>query len=371
MADPCHVDRLPDDLLRDILHRAAVRLDWRDAGVWALEEKGCRTDSRTEWAQVRELCRLQGVSTRFYLIASTVRNLHCRISPRVPKKEIVGLANFLSKTRCAKGLSLTFGPKTDPEDDEDEDGDRHPETPLVLFISPAESKLFKEILNQAPRLEQFAAVKGHFTEYDGGLDGNAAANLRTRASNLLLEALSKSCPRLSALALGNHISSPLRFPLLAPSLNLFDKAFPQLKRLCINGDVQADSNGQGVTSLLKLCPHLLQLELCYATPYSEYLLVDSDSLEVLEVQMPYIRKSKPDNLCDSLRKLTVSFDPEIGESVDESTLLEAVRGLERFQKLELVRLKDTGDLTPFAAQALLSLQWRRPGLQILVNKLNK
>lgn len=277
--------------------------------------------------------------------------------------------------------------------------------------------------------------------------------------------------------------------MLAQSLGLVCKPFPQLRRLCINEDVQIGSDGQGFTSLLQLCPNLLQLEIerdhCYGqpTPDPECLFIHSDSLEVLkfrslyydrnlDIRTPKLRSaelgceflgavvieapnlialeidisakvtvlapckqleslwlksfserdflwdsthplhealqscsnlkymaiegglitdvssltealgslteldvteeswcevcnSRPENL-RLLRKLTVSFDHRFPcKSLDEGRLFKSLRLLECFPKLESLRLQDTGDLTPSAAKALVSLQNRQPRLSIL------
>ncbi|GAQ78252.1 hypothetical protein KFL_000100180 [Klebsormidium nitens] len=204
MADPCHLDRIPTDLLRDVLHRAAVRLDCTDGGLRALDEMRTCKNSRAEWAQVRELCRLQAVSKRFHQVASTVKNLHCRINPQAASRMLSGLATFLSKARCAEGLALTFGPKsTDPEDDWDDNGVRHPETQFSLCRTLAESQCFQELFIEAPCLQQFAVVRERFNRSEV-LGQEMAADVEL-ATNRLLEALSANCPRLSALALGCRI----------------------------------------------------------------------------------------------------------------------------------------------------------------------
>lgn len=72
------------------------------------------------------------------------------------------------------------------------------------------------------------------------------------------------------------------------------KPFVKLRRLCIHADVQVGTLGQGLTSLLKLCPGLLQLEIerehfhdRRAAPDTQYLVVDLDSLEVLDFESFY------------------------------------------------------------------------------------
>lgn len=170
MAEPCHLDRFPIDVLRDILHRAAVRLDCKDAAVWALGKQWSSTNFKEQWAQVMELCRLQGVCKRCYRVAATVKNLRCRISPLKAKAEISGLAIFLSKARCAEGLAITIGPETLRKDHEDEGGYRHPETQATLFRALAESQSFRELFVQAPCLERFAVVIERSTQYKEELD---------------------------------------------------------------------------------------------------------------------------------------------------------------------------------------------------------
>lgn len=146
MVDLCQVDRLPDDLLCDVLHRAAVRLDCTDAGLRALDERWTNKNSRASWAQVRELCRLQEVSKRFQHVTSTVKNLHCRISPLNAEAEILGLATFLSRTRCAGGLALTLALEDDVMSDEDgEREDLPPGIPSSIFRDLAESKCFEQL----------------------------------------------------------------------------------------------------------------------------------------------------------------------------------------------------------------------------------
>lgn len=306
MAGQCQLDRLPEDLLRNIFHRAAVRLECTDAGVWALEEMGSyNSNSRAEWAQVRELYRLQSVSKHFHLVASTVKNLHCRINPQTARKEISGLVNFLSMSRCAESLVLTFGAETDWECNEGEGSDRQPKKQLSLFTVLTESQCSNELLLQAPCLKRFAAVRERVTQNDGRLHWGLGAGIEA-ASRRLLEALAENCPRLSVLALGTgNDSSSVRFPLLTPNLSC--KPFGQLRRLRLHYVAQDASDSQGLMSLLTLCPNLLQLELDYARLDSEYLRLESDSLEVLNVGFPRSELTL-DIRTPKLRRLKLGYD---------------------------------------------------------------
>lgn len=79
-------------------------------------------------------------------------------------------------------------------------------------------------------------------------------------------------------------------------------------------------------------------------------------------------ESKFENLRE-LRKLTVFFDHDTldSESLEETPEpLKGLRALEFFPKLELLRLEDASDLAPCAVLALLSIQSRRPGLDIQI-----
>lgn len=305
MAEPyCHVDRLPDDLLRDVLHRAAVRLDCIDAGVRALNESGTDRDSQDKWAQIREICSLQGVCKRFYHVPLTVKNLHCRICPFDAEAEILGLANFLSKARCVKGLALTLALKADLEDS---DGDTEVEyLPIELhpslFRNLAESQCFEELFVQAPCLEQFALAAGSFTVSKELVEGQEGLGVKTAgaveaASNRLLAELAAKCPRLRAIALGSTTGSCSSFPVLAQSVHPVCESFPELRRLCLHQDVRIQSDGQGLSSLLKKCPNLQQLEVerdhCIygrlKPSNPDYLLLESDSLEVLDFDSRYYK----------------------------------------------------------------------------------
>lgn len=494
MANPCQVDRLPDDLLRNVLHRAAVRLGLdMGVGVRALDERWSypTLSSDARWAEVRELSRLRGVSKRFCHVASTVSNLHCRISPMDGEEEILRLANFLSKSKCAGALTLTLGFDTEEAEGE-QAGDRLPETEVSIFNSLSESLCFEELFRQAPCLQRFAVVGGPFKPCKD-LDEETAVSTEA-ASNRLLEALATNCRSLSALALGSSDDYYQRFPLLTSSLVLVCKPFSNLSRLCIHTNADIGSDGQGLTSLLKLCPNLLQLEVERshpafgqeaAAPDREYLLVESDSLEVLDVDVLqshvtldictpklldlrfecesgavviaapllsvlymdwsakvtvldpweqleslYLRSYSrdyvvwnvngplhealqscsrlkllcvqrgwlknlsglteglgsltelivPDRwLCElrssvvenlqEMRKLTVFFDHESldSKSLDESPqILKGLRALEGFSKLEFLRLEDASNIAPCAVLTLLSLQKKRPGLDVQI-----
>lgn len=266
-----------------------MRLDCTDAGIWALGDRWRTTNSQNKWAQVRELCRLQGVSKRFHHVAATVGNLHCRISPLKAEAEISGLATFLFRAKCAGALALTFGPASGQEEDQDEGR-------YALFKALAESQCLRELFEQAPCLERFAVVLERSTrsrELKLGQEmGVKMAVNAEAASNRLLEALAATCPRLSVLALGHSYRSPLRFPVLASSLGFGCKPFLGLRRLCIHEDVQFDLDGQGLTSLLSLCPNLLKLELERGLYYETqpptnpiHLLIESDTLEFLKVEV--------------------------------------------------------------------------------------
>lgn len=300
---------------------------------------------------------------------------------------------------------------------------------------------------------------------------------------------------MSALALGNSCGSSLPFPVLASSLGSVCKPFPELRRLRIQSDVHFYSDGQGLHSLLKLSPKLLQLELerglfhvGHNGPLTDpqYLLIESDSLEFLgvevilysdlltldirtpklreaklgcefkgavliaapaclsaleincsakvtvrepweqldslilwsnpedfffwdsngplqealqgckslrsfSIQSPYLKnvsdltgalagleelrihdrlicevfESKPENLRNSLRELTVFFDE--WEVLDEERIFKAVRAADFLPKLVTLRLEDTGSIPPRAVQALVSFQRKRPGVDVQFN----
>lgn len=299
LAEPCHLDRLPYAVLQDILHRAACRRIFTQYyGNRVLEEKDSSVQPWMHWAQVTELCRLQTVSRQFYQVASTVQNLHLRISPVTFKRDLEWFARFLKRARCAKSLLIAIRCK-------DLDNSQMPAAEYESHIQSLASQrsdllddmseTFEDFFLQTPCLEQFAVVWDVSTVPSGNLTLEKAASLPgVESSTHMLKALAAHCPQLTSLLLGDQQcrddppGQSLQVPSLAAASRLASVCGPfvQLKKLIIQEVAQ---DAEAISTFVRMCPALQELiveQMSYLADVGEgpkRLLLASETLEVLHV----------------------------------------------------------------------------------------